>query len=145
MVLINSKHPPAPPLSVLEVPLHPTQHQRRALPHLSSSSNEISCACKFMDGAFTMIDIQHYDLCSKLDDGSASLMRCHHLISNTKCTIKMMMRSPSMKMRYHKNTLGELIKWSETPPCTTNLGTRNHHNQLTQSSGHSATNRGNRR
>ena len=52
--------------------------------------------------------IMRYDLCEKLNDGTASLMRSRHLISHTNGTTWCGRQFPYAKMRYHENSFGGL-------------------------------------
>ena len=75
-------------------------------------------SCIFTDGVTMAMDLQ-YNLCSKLGDSSASVMRRWHLVSNTLNTTACTRRGrllPSVKMRYQANSFVELASVTETHP-----------------------------
>ena len=51
--------------------------------HMLSSINDFSRSCISVDGKSIVTNL-HHTLCSKLNDGSASMMQSHHIVSNTK-------------------------------------------------------------
>ena len=83
------------------------------------TTSKFSWSCKFTDGVTIVTDLQD-NLCVKLGDGSAPLVRIHRLISNTNYTTGRGRLFPPARTRHHKNPLGELVtcqvQWNQPLP-----------------------------
>ena len=76
---------------------------------------EFSWVSKIADGLSIVKDLQ-YNLCQKLDNSSASLMRIRHLISNANYPTIWGILLASAKMNCDENSFGALTKRSVIPP-----------------------------
>ena len=82
---------------------------------LASSTNQLSCGCKFLDYVYIVGDLW-YNLFQKLIDVPASPLRRRQCTSNTNIPWNDVL-FVSTKMRYHANPFRKLTKCNEISPC----------------------------